>query len=130
MIRDRPAPLQAPPALTQASFDPVAQMDRLLVDFGSMYRERNDALKEVVEAHHDALFRLAIAAEYKNNDTGVHIVRIGLLAEALALALGQSRPWSEMLRRAAPMHDIGKIGIPDAVLKKRSPAVSMPRSVS
>lgn len=95
-----------------------AQMETLLADFGKMYQERNEALREVVAAHQDALFKLALAAEYKDDDTGVHIVRIGVLAEALALALGQSRTWSTLLRKAAPMHDIGKIGIPDAVLKK------------
>jgi putative two-component system response regulator len=83
-----------------------------------MYQERNEALREVVAAHQDTLYKLALAAEYKDDDTGVHIVRIGVLAEALALALGQSRTWSTMLRKAAPMHDIGKIGIPDAILKK------------
>ena len=91
--------------------DAGAQMERMVVDFGQMYRERNEALKEVVSAHHDALFRLALAADFKDDDTGVHIVRIGFLAEALALALGQSQPWAELLRKAAPMHDIGKIGI-------------------
>jgi putative two-component system response regulator len=96
----------------------AAQMERLVTDLGQMYRERNEALKEVVSAHHDALFRLALAADFKDDDTGIHIVRIGFLAERLALALGGSRPWAEMLRKAAPMHDIGKIGIPDAVLKK------------
>lgn len=99
--------------------DASAQMERLVADFGQMYRERNDALKEVADAHHDALFRLALAADFKDDDTGVHIVRIGFLAEALALALGHSPAWSELLRKAAPMHDIGKMGIPDAVLKKR-----------
>ena len=95
-----------------------AQMETLLADLGKMYQERNAALREVVAAHQDALYKLALAAEYKDDDTGVHIVRIGVLAEALALALGQSRTWSTLLRKAAPMHDIGKIGIPDAVLKK------------
>ncbi len=110
----------ASPGGGDLSFDVAAgaQMDRLVLDLGRMYRERNDALKEVVSAHHDALFRLALAADFKDDDTGIHIVRIGFLAEALALALGQSRPWAELLRKAAPMHDIGKIGIPDAVLKK------------
>jgi putative two-component system response regulator len=98
--------------------DAGAQMERLVLDLGQMYRERNEALKEVVTAHHDALFRLALAADFKDDDTGIHIVRIGFLAERLALALGRSRAWAEMLRKAAPMHDIGKIGIPDAVLKK------------
>jgi putative two-component system response regulator len=96
----------------------TAQMERMVVDFGRMYRERNEALNEVAEAHHDALLRLARAAEYRDDDTGVHIVRIGYLAWALALRLGESRSFALMLRKAAPMHDIGKIGIADAVLKK------------
>ncbi len=94
------------------------QMERLVEDFGRMYRERNEALEEVARAHHDALLRLAMAAELKDDDTGVHIVRIGFLAEALALLVGQNKASARMLRKAAPMHDIGKIGIPDGVLKK------------
>jgi putative two-component system response regulator len=94
------------------------QMERLVEDFGRMYRERNEALEEVSRAHHDALFRLSLAAELKDDDTGVHIIRIGFLSEVLALLLGQSKASARMLRKAAPMHDIGKIGIPDDVLKK------------
>jgi putative two-component system response regulator len=96
----------------------AAQMERLVLDFGRMYQERNEALHEVARAHHDALLRLARAAEYRDDDTGVHIVRIGYLAWALALRLGESRAFALLLRKAAPMHDIGKIGVPDAVLKK------------
>lgn len=94
------------------------QMERLVGDFGRMYRERNEALEEVARAHHEALFRLSLAADLKDDDTGVHIIRIGFLSEALALLLGQSKAAARMLRKAAPMHDIGKIGIPDYVLKK------------
>lgn len=95
-----------------------AQMERLVADLGRLYRERNRALQEVTQAHHEALFRLALAAEFRDTDTGVHIVRMGFLAEALALAVGETPEWAAMLRKAAPMHDVGKIGIPDAVLKK------------
>jgi putative two-component system response regulator len=95
-----------------------AQMDLMVRDLGRMYRERNEALQEVARAHHDALFRLALAAEYRDDDTGAHIVRLGFLAEALALAAGADAEWGAMLRKAAPMHDVGKIGIPDQVLKK------------
>ncbi len=98
--------------------DATAQMEQLVADFGRMYQERNDALREVAQAHHDALLRLSRAAEFRDDDTGVHIVRIGFLAWSLALRLGQSASWSLLLRQAAPMHDIGKIGVPDAVLKK------------
>ncbi|MFO1270865.1 MAG: HD domain-containing phosphohydrolase [Rubrivivax sp.] len=93
-------------------------MECMLRDLGRMYRERNEALQEVTRAHHDALFRLALAAEYRDDDTGEHIVRLGFMAEALALALGEPASWAAVLRKAAPMHDIGKIGIPDGVLKK------------
>ncbi|MDD2713594.1 MAG: HD domain-containing protein [Simplicispira sp.] len=101
-------------------FDPAAarQMEKLIGDLGRMYQQRNEALQEVARAHHEALFRLATAAEYKDDDTGVHIVRIGFLAEALANYLGQPKEYALLLRKAAPMHDIGKIGIPDSVLKK------------
>jgi putative two-component system response regulator len=95
-----------------------AQMERLVADFGRMYQERNEALQEVARAHHDALLRLSRAAEFRDDDTGVHIVRMGYLAWALALRLGQTEQYAMLLRQTAPMHDIGKIGIPDAVLKK------------
>lgn len=104
-------------------FDPAAveQMELLIQDFGRMYRERNDLLKEVTRAHHETLLRLAMAAEFKDDDTGSHIVRIGYLSEALALRLGCRIEFASLLRKAAPMHDIGKVGIPDTILKKEGP---------
>lgn len=108
--------------LTRAdrSFDDAssAQMERIVADLGRMYHERNEALREVTRAHHEALLRLALAADFRDDDTGVHMVRIGYLAEALALHLGEPDAFARTLRRAAPLHDIGKIGIPDGVLKK------------
>lgn len=111
------------PTSEATQFDPAAadQMEKIISDLGQMYHERNEALHEVTRAHHEALFLLAVAAEYKDDDTGVHIVRIGFLAEALALFLGQPKAYAQLLRKAAPMHDIGKIGIPDNVLKKPGP---------
>ena len=111
------------PIASENSFEAgaLAQMEMMVADFGRMYRERNEALEEVARAHHEALLRLALAADFKDDDTGVHIVRIGYLSEALARLLGKSAEWSGMLRKAAPMHDIGKIGIPDSVLKKPGP---------
>lgn len=105
---------------SENSFSEAAtrQMERLVRDFGRMYRERNEALSEVTRAHHEVLLRLSLAADLKDDDTGVHIIRIGFLSEALALRLGQSKAQARMLRKAAPMHDIGKIGTPDQVLKK------------
>jgi len=95
-----------------------AQMERFIADFGAMYNERNEALREVSRAHHEALMRLSLAADFRDDDTGVHIMRIGYIAEALARCLGEPARFASMLRLAAPMHDIGKIGVPDSVLKK------------
>ena len=117
VIQSRPAPLGSA-AFAFQDAGALAQMERMVTDLGRMYRERNDALEEVARAHHEALFRLALAAEYRDDDTGTHIVRMGFLAERLALAAGLSATEAAMLRKAAPMHDVGKIGIPDSVLKK------------
>jgi putative two-component system response regulator len=124
-------PLHADAPYTSHCFDEAAaaQMERLIADFGRMYRERNDALEQIARAHHECLLRLSLAADFKDDDTGVHIVRIGFLAEALALALGESPAQARMLRKAAPMHDIGKIGTPDAVLKKAGPLTPAEREV-
>jgi putative two-component system response regulator len=120
---DTPVDLLAEPERLAAGarqFDAMAsaQMECILSDLGRMYQERNEALREVAQAHHEALLRLARAADFRDDDTGVHIVRIGFLAEALALLAGQTPQAAQMLRWAAPMHDIGKIGVPDHVLKK------------
>jgi len=103
-----------------SSFDAaaVAQMELMVEDFGRMYQERNEALREVSRAHHEALLRLSLAADLRDDDTGTHILRIGFMAEALALLLGEPAAYAQMLRSAAPMHDIGKIGVSDRVLKK------------
>lgn len=109
--------------------DAGAQMERLVADFGRMYRERNEALEEVARAHHDALLRLSRAAEFRDDDTGVHIVRMGYISSALALLLKQDAAFASLLQRAAPMHDIGKIGVPDGVLKKPGPLSPEERDV-
>lgn len=77
--------------------------------------------RELEEARHDMLERLARAAEYRDDDTGGHARRVGALAARLARALGLPPHDVEMIGRAAPLHDVGKVGIPDAVLLKATP---------
>lgn len=62
--------------------------------------------------------RLGMAAEYKDNETGLHVIRMSHFSKVLALAAGYGEAAAEELLNAAPMHDVGKIGIPDAVLRK------------
>jgi putative two-component system response regulator len=69
-------------------------------------------------AHEETIHRLVAAAACRDLETGAHIVRTGLYSEVLALAAGWSSADAEQIRLAAPMHDIGKIGVPDAILRK------------
>lgn len=62
--------------------------------------------------------RLGRAAEYKDNETGMHVLRMSHYSKVLALAYGFNEEQAEILLHAAPMHDIGKIGIPDSIMLK------------
>ena len=73
---------------------------------------------EIRLAHEETIHRLVTASLCRDEETGMHIRRTGLLSESLALAAGWSAADAETLRLAAPMHDVGKIGIPDAILRK------------
>ena len=74
--------------------------------------------EEVLETRLKIVQSLGIAAEYKDNETGMHIMRMSHYSKVLALALGYSDEAADLLLHAAPMHDVGKIGIPDAILLK------------
>ncbi|QNA90536.1 two-component system response regulator [Massilia sp. Dwa41.01b] len=65
--------------------------------------------------------RLGLAAEYKDNETGLHVIRMSHFARILGLAAGMTEQEAEDLLHAAPMHDVGKIGIPDRILQKAGP---------
>jgi putative two-component system response regulator len=65
--------------------------------------------------------RLGLAAEYKDNETGLHVIRMSHFSRILGLAAGLSPQQADDLLHAAPMHDVGKIGIPDHILRKPGP---------
>jgi putative two-component system response regulator len=69
-------------------------------------------------AHLDTIERLVLASEYKDRDTASHIRRVSTLSGLLAGWSGADGEEAELVRRAAPMHDVGKIGIPDTILLK------------
>ena len=79
-------------------------------------RERTESLEQ---ARLEVIDPLALAAEYRDDDTNEHAQRVGRTAALLARELGVQDEQVELIRRAAPLHDIGKIGIPDAILLKR-----------
>lgn len=73
---------------------------------------------ELRATHVDLIQRLGRAAEYKDNETGMHVQRMSRYAKIIALAYGFCEESADDLMMAAPMHDIGKIGIPDNILLK------------
>lgn len=73
---------------------------------------------ELEAARLEILYRLARAAEFRDDVTGRHTLRVGRLSGRMAHVLGLSEEQAQLIERAAPLHDIGKIGIPDAVLLK------------
>jgi putative two-component system response regulator len=78
-------------------------------------RERT---RELEAAQIEIIERLARAAEFRDDNTGQHTERVGQMAALLARQLGLPDPQVSLIRRAAPLHDVGKIGIPDSVLLK------------
>ena len=75
--------------------------------------------KKKLRAHEEEIaVRLLCAAQHRDQETAAHVRRIGLYAEAMAKALGWDDALAADIRVAAPMHDIGKIGIPDHILLK------------
>ncbi len=74
--------------------------------------------QELHDREEETLIRLAKAGEYRDEDTGNHILRISRYSRLIAEKLGLSGELCDLIAQAAPMHDIGKIGIPDAILLK------------
>ena len=105
------------------------QVLRIVQDLHHIRRQREKAYDELANAHRITLAKLAVAAEYKDGDTGTHIVRIGALSGLLAHVLGKPADWCERIEQAAPMHDIGKIGIPDSILKKPDGLTPLEREI-
>lgn len=74
--------------------------------------------EEIRSSREEIALRLIAASEYRDNETGGHIRRIGLYAAEMGTLLGFAPMDIDLIRVAAPMHDVGKIGIPDAILQK------------
>ncbi|TAN44419.1 MAG: response regulator [Nitrospirae bacterium] len=83
-------------------------------------KELADAMSMLKDMSNELMQRLLTVAEYRDTDTGFHIARIGMYAEVISRELGMSSEFIQTIAFASPMHDIGKIGIPDSILLKPS----------
>jgi putative two-component system response regulator len=100
---------------------------RNLLETGALYKELKrygetleqrvkDRTRQLAEAQVEILNHLAVVSEYQDDDTSQHTRRVGALAAAVARAMGQTEEQAELMRLAAPLHDIGKVGVPNHIL--------------
>jgi len=101
------------------AFDPsVEELVRSLASQAAVSYKNARLTEELKAAYLDTLFRLSVAAEFRDDDTAVHIKRMSGYCAVLAQALGWDHDLVEEFRVASQMHDVGKLGIPDAILQK------------
>ena len=91
-----------------------------------LHRERLEELvcqrtEQLREGYIDTIHRLTLTSEYKDEETGAHIKRISHYSKELARSMGMPEKFCDEIFHASPMHDIGKVAIPDAILLKQGP---------
>ena len=91
--------------------------------------ELKRALSELEIAQAETVRRLSMAVEFRDEDTGAHIERIGRFSTLLAEQIGMDPGFCERLGHAAPLHDVGKVAIPDAILLKPGPLTAEERAI-
>lgn len=96
----------------------IAQLDRTYSTLQNTARSEADARREVSAREHETILLLARATEFRDELTGEHLARVAALSSLLAKAVEADADVIELIARAAPLHDVGKIGIPDAILLK------------
>ena len=105
-------------------FNPPIVQQRVKTQLALFNQSRELAIKvkqktaELAATQLKVIQKLGRAAEYKDNETGMHVIRMSHYAHILAKAAGMCEADADMLMAASPMHDIGKIGISDAILRK------------
>ncbi|WP_096085752.1 DUF3369 domain-containing protein [Agaribacterium haliotis] len=87
--------------------------DNVLIAFDNLYLK-----DQLVETQKELVYRLGEAVESRSRETGNHVKRVAAISRLLGRALGMSEARAEVLHYASPLHDLGKIGIPDAILNK------------
>lgn len=90
-----------------------------LVDY--LGQDVEKAMREITLREKEMIWRLALAIDARDGGTGAHVSRVARISHRLALGLGLNEAHSQLIYLAAPLHDVGKIGIPDSILAKPGP---------
>jgi methanogenic corrinoid protein MtbC1 len=102
---------------------------KLVQEIEGRTTELKRALSELEIAQAETVRRLSMAVEFRDEDTGAHIERIGRFSTLLAEHIGMDAGFCERLSHAAPLHDVGKVAIPDAILLKPGPLTPQERAI-
>lgn len=97
------------------------QMQAYAQDLKVAYQAERQKTIELEKAYADTVVRLTLASRYKDEETGTHILRLSHYSKALGLCIGLSEDEAQLIFDAAPMHDVGKVSIPDMIMQKRGP---------
>ena len=103
------------------TFSPIKNNKNEVIEYlllGNDISEIIDLHKEIEETQKDVIFTLGSIGESRSNETGNHVKRVALYSYILAKKVGLDEKEAQLLRLASPMHDIGKVGIPDNILNK------------
>ena len=97
----------------------LRRQQKILLSHSHFLEQRvAEATRQIRMREQETLFRLAKAGEYRDEETGNHIIRMAKYSRLIAEKLGLDSEQCDLIELAAPMHDIGKIGIPDHILQK------------
>ena len=94
------------------------QKDILEIKVQERTKELREAHDELQDSRLEVVWRLGRAAEYRDNETGLHIIRMSHYSRIIAEKVSSDKLWSDLIFNTAPMHDVGKIGIPDKIILK------------
>ena len=108
-------------ARLRSSLQLKASQDQLKAHNELLERRVEERTEELSRSRLEIIWRLGKAAEQRDEETGNHVIRVGCTSRVVAEVLGMDRSFVETLFLAAPLHDIGKIGVPDRILRKRGP---------
>ncbi len=97
------------------------QLQAYARDLKAAWQAQEQKTRELEKAYADTVVRLTLASRYKDDETGAHIRRVSHYSKTLALVVGLDEDDAQLIFDAAPMHDVGKVGIPDMIMQKRGP---------
>lgn len=100
-----------------AEIEPIFDRQKNIIGYSAVREDITDS-KEIEEIQKEIIFTMGSIGENRSEETGNHVKRVAEYSKLLALEYGLSEEEAQMIQQASPMHDIGKVGIPDSILKK------------